>query len=112
LVDQQMVHVADVLPPGAGGSWFKDQANHLVYDAMLTLFERRDPIDLVTLTDVLMRRGHLEKIGGSAYLASLLEGAVTTRNVAHHARIVRDKALLRTVINVATPHAGRRLRAG
>jgi replicative DNA helicase len=97
-----MVHVADVLPPGPHGSWFHDQAHHLVYDAMLTLFERREPIDLVTLTDVLRRRGQLEKIGGSPYLASLFESAVTTANVAHHARLVRDKALLREVINISS----------
>jgi replicative DNA helicase len=45
LDDQQMVHVADVLPP-QGGPWFYDKAHHLIYDAMLTLFERREPIDL------------------------------------------------------------------
>jgi replicative DNA helicase len=102
LDDRQMVHVADVLPPGPHGSWFHDQAHHLVYDAMLTLFERREPIDLVTLTDVLHRRGQLEKIGGSPYLADLSESAVTTANIAHHARLVRDKALLREVINISS----------
>jgi replicative DNA helicase len=101
LDDQQMAHVADVLPP-TGGRWFHDQAHHLVYDAMLTLFERREPVDIVTVTDVLRMRGHLDKVGGGAYIAELSEHAVTTANVAHHARIVRDKALLRTVINVAT----------
>jgi replicative DNA helicase len=100
--DQQMVHVADVLPPGAQRRWFYDQANHLVYDAMLTLFDRREPIDLVTLTDVLYRRGQLEKIGGSPYLAELSESAVTTQNITYHARLVRDKALLRDVINIST----------
>lgn len=102
LDDQQIVHVAEVLPPGTQGRWFNDQANHVIYDAMLTLFERRDPIDLVTLTDVLHRRGQLEKIGGNAYLVSLMEDAVTTANIAHHARLVRDKALLREVINIST----------
>src|SRR4029453_11082379 len=100
--DQQMAHVADVLPPGAQGRWFYDQANHLVYDAMLTLFERRDPIDLVTLTDVLYRRGQLEKIGGNLYLTGLMDEAVTTQNLTYHARLVRDKALLRELINIST----------
>jgi replicative DNA helicase len=101
LDDQQMVHVADVLPP-TGGQWFYHKANHLIYDAMLTLFERHEPIDLVSLIDVLMRRGQLEKVGGSVYLASLSDGILTTRNVAYHARLVRDKALLRSVINIST----------
>jgi replicative DNA helicase len=100
--DQHMVQVADVLIPGTQGRWFYDRAHHLVYDAMLTLFERRDPIDLVTVTDVLHRRGQLEKVGGSVYLASLFEGAVTAANLAYHARLVRDKALLREVINIAS----------
>jgi replicative DNA helicase len=102
LDDQQMARIADVLPPSINGSWFHDQAHHLVYDAMLTLFERREPIDIVTVTDVLRMRGHLEKVGGGVFLASLLEGAVTTANVAHHARIVRDKSLLRELINIST----------
>jgi replicative DNA helicase len=101
LDDQQMVHVADVLPP-QGGPWFYHQPNHLIYDAMLTLFERREPIDLVGVTDVLRRRGHLDKAGGSVYLSGLMDEAVTTQNVAYHARLVRDKALLRSVINIST----------
>jgi replicative DNA helicase len=101
LDDRQMAHVADVLPP-TGGRWFYDQANHLVYDAMLTLFERREPVDLVSVTDALRRRGHLDKAGGSVYLSGLMEEAVTTANTAHHARLVRDKALLRAVINIST----------
>jgi replicative DNA helicase len=102
LDDQQMVHVVDVLPPGTNGSWFNDRAHRLVYDAMLTLFERREPIDLVNLTDVLRRRGQLAKVGGSPYLAELLERVVTPQNAAYHARLVRDKALLREVINIST----------
>jgi replicative DNA helicase len=51
---------------------------------------------------VLLRRGQLDKIGGSVYLAELSECAVTTANTAHHARIIRDKALLRSVINIST----------
>jgi replicative DNA helicase len=69
---------------------------------MLTLLERRDPIDLQTVTDVLHRRGQLERIGGGVYLAELTESVVTTANVAHHARLIREKALLRSVINIST----------
>jgi replicative DNA helicase len=89
------------MPPGQG-SWFYHEAHRLIYDAMLTLLERHDPIDLETVTDVLRRRGALEKIGGSVYLAELMEGVVTTANIVHHARIIRDKALYRSLINLAT----------
>jgi replicative DNA helicase len=101
LDDQQMVQVVDVLPPPPS-AWFYHKPHALVYDAMLTLFDRREPIDLVTLTDVLHRRGQLEKIGGSPYLAELSESAVTTQNITYHARLVRDKALLRELINISS----------
>jgi replicative DNA helicase len=97
----QLLTVAEILPPGRS-QWFYQEAHRLIYDAMLTLLERSDPIDLQTVTDVLHRRGHLDKAGGSVYLAELMEGFVTTANVAHHARIIRDKALYRGMINVAT----------
>jgi replicative DNA helicase len=96
----QMLAVVEVLPPGQ--NWFYHDPHRLIYDAMLTLFERRDPIDLQTVTDTLYRRGHLEKIGGSVYLAELAEVAVTTVNTAHHARLVREKALYRSLINIST----------
>jgi replicative DNA helicase len=88
-----------VLPPGPGG-WFYDGRHRLIYDAMLTLHEQGRPVDLPGLTDLLRRRGHLERAGGAVYLAELTECAVTTANVAHHARLVRDKALLRQVVNL------------
>jgi hypothetical protein len=94
----QLLTVAEILPPGRG-QWFYQDAHRLIYDAMLTLLERHDPIDLETVTDVLRRRGTLDKAGGSVYLAELMEGFVTTANVAHHARIIRDKALYRGMIN-------------
>jgi replicative DNA helicase len=97
----QLLTVAEALPQ-ASGPWFYHEPHRLIYDAALTLLQRQDPIDLTTVTDVLVRRGQLEKVGGSRYLAELTECAVTTANTAHHARIVRDKALLRQVINIST----------
>jgi replicative DNA helicase len=69
---------------------------------MLTLLERRDPIDLTMVTDVLVRRDQLQRVGGSVYLAELTERAIVPGNVAHHARLVRQKATLRSLINVAS----------
>jgi replicative DNA helicase len=97
----QLLPGAEVLPPN-GSQWSHDQAHRLIYDALLTLSERRDAIDLVSVTDVLHRRGHLDKAGGAVYVAELSECAVTAANAAHHARIVRDKALYRSLINVST----------
>jgi replicative DNA helicase len=99
LLDPAQIVAAAVLPP-TPGSWFYEARHRLVYDAMLTLVERREPIDRASLTDALRRRGHLERAGGAVYLAELTEAAVTTANVAHHARMIKDKALLRQVINL------------
>jgi replicative DNA helicase len=96
-----LLTVVDILPPGRG-QWFYQDAHRLIYDAMLTLLERHGPIDLETVTDVLRRRGTLEKAGGSVYLAELMEYVTTTANVAFHARIVRDKLLYRAMINIGT----------
>jgi replicative DNA helicase len=97
----QLLPVVEILPPGQG-VWFYQDAHRLIYDAMLTLLERHDPIDLHTVTDVLRRRGSLEKISGSVYLAELMECVATTANIAHHARIIRDKALYRGMINIGS----------
>jgi replicative DNA helicase len=95
----QLLTAVDVLPPTAG-RWFHRDAHQLIWDACLTVFERHEPIDLETVADVLHRRGHLEKVGGSVALAELTEAAVTNANVAAHARIVKEKALLCSVINI------------
>ncbi|MDQ3830409.1 MAG: replicative DNA helicase, partial [Candidatus Tectomicrobia bacterium] len=72
----------DILPPGHS-RWFSREDHALIYDAMLTLTERREPIDLCTVTDALRRRGQLEKIGGSVYLAELTERVASTANIAY-----------------------------
>jgi replicative DNA helicase len=97
-----LVAVAAIIPPQQTRVTFTREAHAFIYDAMLTLHERRDPIDLVSLTDILRRRGHIEKVKGSTYMAELMERATTSINAEHHARIVREKAMLRAVINIGT----------
>jgi replicative DNA helicase len=101
LDDAQLPAVAATLPPPAAG-WFSKPAHALIYDACLTLFEARRAVDLVTVTDVLQRRGHLAQAGGAANLAGLMELAVSPVNAPHYAAIVREKGLLRQVINIST----------
>ncbi|MBI3003573.1 MAG: replicative DNA helicase [candidate division NC10 bacterium] len=85
---------------------FYREAHRRVFDAALALFARNEPVDLITLTDELRRRGELEGVGGPAALAALVEAVPTAANVAYHARIVRDKALLRHLIATATEVVG------
>jgi replicative DNA helicase len=98
---EQLLTVTEILPP-AQGSWFYEEANRLIFDVILTLHERNDPIDLVTVTEVLARRGLLEKVGGSVYLAWLLELFSSTANIPYYARLVREKSLYRSMINLST----------
>jgi replicative DNA helicase len=71
-----------------------------IFEKMIALTQRSQPIDLVTLKDELQRSGELELAGGPAYLAGLTDGLPRAVNVEHYARIVREKAALRRLIRV------------
>jgi replicative DNA helicase len=68
----------------------------------VALVERRVVIDHITLRDEMLRRGELEAAGGMDYLAELVDAVPTAANLEFHARIVRDKAILRRLIETAT----------
>ena len=73
-------------------------AHQRVFDKMVGLNERSQVIDLVTLKDELGRSGHLEDVGGAAYIAGLADGVPRSTNVEHYARIVKEKSTLRNLI--------------
>src|SRR5437660_10704859 len=81
---------------------FYREAHRLLFRAMVALTERGDVIDPVTLRDELVRRGDLDRAGGMEYLGSLIDVVPTAANVEYHAKIVRDKAVLRRLIEAAT----------
>ena len=81
---------------------FYRTAHRKIYVAMLELSESGEVIDHITLTEHLKGRGELEAVGGSAYLAELVQMVPTAANIKYHCRIVRDKALLRGLINTST----------
>lgn len=72
-----------------------------IFEKMIGLTQRSQPIDLVTLKDELQRSGELELAGGPAYLAGLTDGLPRAVNVEHYARIVREKSVLRRLIRVS-----------
>jgi replicative DNA helicase len=74
--------------------------------AILSLFERGNPVDLVTLTDELKRRDELESIGGPYYLTELTTQVASAANVEYHARIIAEKSLLRKLIETMTGLVG------
>ena len=104
LLDNEAINrVLEILVPGD----FYRESHRKIFQAMLDLSERSEPVDLIVLSDDLKARGELEGVGGSAYLASLANVVPTSANVAYYARIVRDKAVLRYLIQAATAIATR-----
>jgi replicative DNA helicase len=81
---------------------FYRDAHRTVFIAMLELFERGEPVDLITLTDKLATAGKLEDIGGAAYLAALPNTVPTAANAEYYAGIVLEKAMLRALITAGT----------
>lgn len=80
---------------------FFREAHRRIFDKMIALSERGDAIDFVTLKEELSRSGHLDDVGGPAYIASLSDGVPRATNVEYYARIVKEKATLRSLIYAA-----------
>lgn len=85
----------------AGEDFYRD-AHRLIYQGILDLAAKGEPPDLVTVSELLQERGQLERAGGAAYLASLANAVPTAANASYYARIVAEKALLRSLIRVGT----------
>jgi len=81
---------------------FYRESHRRIFRAMAQVIDRSDALDPLVLRDELERRGDLEAAGGMEYLAELLDTVPTAANVEFHARIVREKALLRRLIEVGT----------
>ena len=78
------------------------EAHRHIFRSMVELTDRGEPVDAITLTNILRDKGVLEQIGGPAYIAELASVVPTAQNVPHYARIVREKNILRTLASVAT----------
>ncbi len=81
---------------------FYVERNRILYEEMVRIMDKGLPVDLVSLTESVEKRGKLEKIGGAAYISQLAEVAPTTANIEYYARVVREKAILRSLINAAS----------
>ncbi len=81
---------------------FYKEAHRRIFESMLDLYERGEAIDLITMTDALRRKNELDQVGGAAYLTSLVNMVPTAANVKIHSRIIREKALLRNLIQIST----------
>lgn len=72
-----------------------------IFEKMIALTESGMPIDLITLSDELRRANEFEQVGGASYIASLIDGVPRTDTIEHHARIVKQKAMLRRLISAS-----------
>jgi replicative DNA helicase len=77
---------------------FYKTAHQIIFSAIETLYAKSEPVDLVTLANMLREMDSLDKIGGAAYLAQLVDTVPMAVNARHYARIIRDKATLRRLI--------------
>jgi len=85
------------------------ESHRKIFRAMIDLWDRNEPVDLITLSDQLKAKGELEAVGGSSYLAELASSVPTAANIAHYARIVREKSILRRLVQASTEIATRGL---
>jgi replicative DNA helicase len=93
-----IVKIADLIRPE---DFYKD-ANRLVYETMLELYEDREPIDVLSLSNKLEEKKKLDEIGGSSFLTDLVNTVPTASNVVHYAKVVQKKSLLRKLIGAAS----------
>jgi len=80
---------------------FYYEANSEIYDAIKTVYQFDIPVDIITVSDELKKRGKIDYVGGLEYLAGLTENIVTTKNISAYLNIIKEKSVLRKLINVA-----------
>ena len=99
LIDPAAMHkVAELLTP----IHFYREGHSLIFEGMLDLYEDGEPIDVVTITERLKKKQQLEKVGGATYLSALAGSVITAANVSYYAKIVHEKALLRSIVDKGT----------
>ncbi len=81
---------------------FYNEAHRKIFSVIVELSDRNEPVDLITLSNALKDKQLLDSVGGTAYLASLVDNVPSAANVANYAKIVKEKAILRGLIGSAT----------
>jgi len=98
LIDDEAINkIADIVNPED----FYREAHKKIFESCLELYEKREPIDLLSVANSLEDRNELENIGSKSYLASLTNAVVTAGNVKYYAEIVQKKATLRKLLKAS-----------
>ncbi|MBQ2088301.1 MAG: replicative DNA helicase [Selenomonas sp.] len=100
---EAIIEVQEILQPDD----FYRETHRIIYEAMVRLQNNDEAVDLVTLTEELRKTDMLDKVGGLGFITQLANIVGTAANVSYHAKIVKEKAELRNLINVATEIAGK-----
>lgn len=93
--------IADVVENLRAQDFYRP-AHETIYDVVLDLYGRGEPVDAITVADELSKRGELQRIGGHPYLHDLLASVSIAANAGYYAEIVREKAVLRRLVEAAT----------
>jgi replicative DNA helicase len=98
LENEALNRVLEVLQEGD----FYREAHRRIFSAIVHLYEHSEPVDLITLSEILKTRGEMDAVGGIEYLNSLVNSVPTAANISYYAKIIKEKAILRKLINRAT----------
>ena len=93
-----LTEIIDILKPE---SFYRD-SHQKIYSAIQGLFQRSEPIDLLTVKTALEKEGHLAMIGGPAYIAQLTSKIASAANIEEHARIIAQKYIQRELIRISS----------
>ena len=103
LLDPESIHrVVEVLR----STDFYREAHATIFTAILNLYQRSEPADLITVSSELKKMAALEQVGGASYLATLVDGVPSSANVVSYCRIIREKAIIRRLIEGASRIVG------
>ena len=109
LLDNQALNsVLEVL----GVEDFYSEAHRKIFAAIIELYDRNEPSDLITLSNVLKSKNQLDQAGGASYLSSLADNVPSAANIDHYSKIVKEKSILRKLIGTATDILAKSYNAG
>lgn len=98
LENETLSSVVEILSPDD----FYKNSHKKIFQSMLDLYSKGEPIDLITLTEQLSKKEILEDVGGASYLSSIVNQVPTSANIKYHSKIVKEKSILRNLIRTAT----------
>ena len=81
---------------------FYSDAHRRIFAAIIELSNRNEPCDLITLSNIIKDQKRMEQVGGTAYLASLVDNVASAANISYYAKIIKEKSILRRLIGTAT----------